>query len=270
VVHDLPGVGSNMQDHLDLYAIAECTGDHTYDRVARPHRTVWAGLEYLLFKTGPVTSTLFETGGFWYADKQARSPDIQFHLGLGSGIEAGVAAMTNPGVTLNSAFLRPRSRGTVRIVSSDPKTAPLIDPNYWVDPYDRECSIKGLRLAREILRQPALKPFVMAERMPGDDLNTDEELVEYAYRSCKTDHHPAATCAMGSGLDAVVAPDLKLRGLLGIPHYDAHALWVDAHGADLQFVVAVLSAAHRLDGKVQRGRRFDARGENTASPSYTP
>ena len=72
VVHDLPGVGSNMQDHLDLYAISECTGDHTYDRVARPHRTVWAGLQYLLFKTGPVTSTLFETGGFWYADKQAR------------------------------------------------------------------------------------------------------------------------------------------------------------------------------------------------------
>ena len=91
-MHDLPGVGANMQDHLDLYAISECTGDHTYDRVAQPHRTVWAGLQYLLFKTGPVTSTLFETGGFWYADEQARSPDIQFHLGLGSGIEAGVAA----------------------------------------------------------------------------------------------------------------------------------------------------------------------------------
>ena len=167
VVHDLPGVGSNMQDHLDLYAISECTGDHTYDRVARPHRTVWAGLQYLLFKTGPVTSTLFETGGFWYADKGARSPDIQFHLGLGSGIEAGVAQMKNPGVTLNSAFLRPRSRGTVRLASADPKAAPLIDPNYWADPYDRECSIRGLKLAREILRQPALKPFVMAERMPA-------------------------------------------------------------------------------------------------------
>ena len=133
-----------MQDHLDLYAICECTGDHTYDRIAQPHRTVWAGLQYLLFKTGPVTSTLFETGGFWYADKQARSPDIQFHLGLGSGIEAGVATMKNPGVTLNSAFLRPRSRGTVRLASADPKAAPLIDPNYWADPYDRECAIEGL------------------------------------------------------------------------------------------------------------------------------
>jgi choline dehydrogenase-like flavoprotein len=224
VVHDLPGVGSNMQDHLDLYAISECTGDHTYDRVARPHRTLWAGIEYLLFKTGPVTSTLFETGGFWYADKGARSPDIQFHLGLGSGIEAGVAQMKNPGVTLNSAFLRPRSRGTVRLASADPKAAPLVDPNYWADPYDRACALKGLRLAREILRQPALKPYVLAERLPGDDLSSDGELAEYAYRSCKTDHHPAGTCAMGMGRQAVVTPDLKLRGIEGLRVVDASVM----------------------------------------------
>jgi choline dehydrogenase-like flavoprotein len=224
VVHDLPGVGSNFQDHLDLYAICECTGDHTYDRIAQPHRTAWAGLQYLLFKTGPVTSTLFETGGFWYADKDARSPDIQFHLGLGSGIEAGVAQMKNPGVTLNSAFLRPRSRGAVRIGSADPMSAPLIDPNYWEDPYDRECAIKGLRLAREILRQPALKPFVLAERMPGDSLNSDEELAQYAYRTCKTDHHPTGTCAMGVGPLAVVTPDLKLRGIEGLRVADASVM----------------------------------------------
>ncbi|TIW51866.1 MAG: alanine-phosphoribitol ligase, partial [Mesorhizobium sp.] len=88
-IHDLPGVGSNMQDHLDLFVIAECTGDHTYDNYAKLHRTMWAGLQYLLLKKGPVASSLFETGGFWYADPTAASPDIQFHLGLGSGIEAG-------------------------------------------------------------------------------------------------------------------------------------------------------------------------------------
>ena len=90
VVHDLPGVGGNLQDHLDLYAIAECSGDYTYDNVAKPYRTVLAGLQYILTKKGPAASTLFETGGFWFADKNETAPDIQFHLGLGSGIEAGV------------------------------------------------------------------------------------------------------------------------------------------------------------------------------------
>src|ERR1700728_852775 len=250
VVHDLPGVGGNLQDHLDLYVICECTGDHTYDRVAQPHRTAWAGLQYLAFKTGPVTSTLFETGGFWYADKQARSPDIQFHLGLGSGIEAGVAAMKNPGVTLNSAFLRPRSRGTLRIASADPKAAPLIDPNYWADPYDRECAVKGLRMAREILRQPALEPFVTAERMPGDDVRTDEQLAEYAYRSCKTDHHPAGTCAMGSGANAVVTPDLKLYGLLGIRVVDASVMpFVPSSNTNAPTIMIAEKASDMILGK---------------------
>ncbi|PRH87883.1 alanine-phosphoribitol ligase [Labrys okinawensis] len=216
VVHDLPGVGENLQDHLDLYVIAECTGDHTYDNVAKPHRTAWAGLQYLLFKKGPVASTLFETGGFAYADKGARSPDIQFHLGSGSGIEAGVARLRNAGVTLNSAFLQPRSRGTVRLRSADPADHPLIDPNYWSDPYDKAMSLEGLRMAREILRQKALAPFILAERMPGPDKVSEADLSDYACRTCKTDHHPAGTCKMGIDDMAVVTPELKVRGLEGL------------------------------------------------------
>lgn len=216
VVHDLPGVGGNLQDHLDLFVIAECTGDHTYDSYAKWHRSALAGIEYLLLRKGPVASSLFETGGFWYADPEARSPDIQFHLGLGSGIEAGVAKLSNAGVTLNSAFLRPRSRGTVRLASSDPKAAPLIDPNYWEDPYDRTMSLEGLKLAREIVRQKALKPYVMAERLPGDGVVTDEDLFLYGCRHAKTDHHPAGTCKMGVDDMAVVDPELRLRGIDGL------------------------------------------------------
>ena len=216
VVHDLPGVGGNLQDHLDLFVICECTGEHTFDNYAKPHRAAWAGLQYLLFKTGPVSSSLFETGGFWFADETAPSPDIQFHLGLGSGIEAGVAKLRNTGVTLNSAFLRPRSRGTVRLASANPADAPLIDPNYWDDPYDREMALRGLDLAREIMRQKALKPFVLQEVLPGPVVNRHEDLVQFAWKNAKTDHHPVGTCKMGTDVMAVVGPDLKVHGLEGL------------------------------------------------------
>lgn len=223
-VHDLPGVGRNLQDHLDLFVIAECSGDFTYDNYAKLHRSAWAGLQYLLFRKGPVASSLFETGGFWYADPTAAQPDIQFHLGLGSGIEAGVEKLRNPGVTLNSAFLRPRSRGSVRLSGSDPAAAPLIDPNYWADPYDREISIKGLRTAREIMRQKALRPFVEREVLPGPSLKTDEQLFDYACGSAKTDHHPVGTCRMGHDDMAVVTPDLRLRGIENLRVCDASVM----------------------------------------------
>jgi choline dehydrogenase-like flavoprotein len=226
-LHDLPGVGENLQDHLDLYAIAECKGDFTYDGYAKLHRTVWAGIEYTLFKRGPVASTLFETGGFWYADAAAKAahwPDVQFHLGLGSGIEAGVEKLRNAGVTLNSAFLRLRSRGSVRLAGDDPFAMPLIDPNYWEDSCDRTASLEGLRMARDILRQPALEGFVLAERMPGPAITSESELSDYAFKTAKTDHHPVGTCRMGSDDAAVVDPQLRLRGIDGIRVCDASVM----------------------------------------------
>jgi choline dehydrogenase-like flavoprotein len=246
VVLDQPEVGANLQDHLDLFVIAECSGPHTYDRYARPLWSAWAGLRYLLTRTGPVASSLFETGGFWYADPAARSPDIQFHLGLGSGIEAGVAAMPQGGVTLNSAYLRPRSRGTVRLASADPMAAPLIDPNYWSDPHDREMSIRGLKLAREIMRQKALKPFVLAERLPGPGVESEADYFAYACTHAKTDHHPAGTCRMGADPGAVVDPELRFNGIGNLRVIDnsimptlvsantnATAIMIGEKGADL-------------------------------------
>jgi choline dehydrogenase-like flavoprotein len=270
VMHNLPGVGENMQDHLDLFVISECTGDHTYDGVAKLHRTLWAGLQYVLFRSGPVASSLFETGGFWYADAEARSPDIQFHLGLGSGIEAGVERLKNAGVTLNSAYLHPRSRGTVRLQSADPMAAPLIDPNYWSDPHDRKMSIEGLKLAREIMSQAALKPFVMAERLPGPKYNSDEELFDYGCANAKTDHHPVGTCKMGTDPMAVVDLDLKVHGLEGLRVCDssvmprvpscntnAPTIMMGEKGADIIRKLAPLSPAvfsHEMNEKRPRAR----------------
>jgi choline dehydrogenase-like flavoprotein len=256
VVHDLPGVGANLQDHLDLFAIAECTGDHTYDKYDRPHHAAWAGLQYLLFRRGPVASSLFETGGFWYADRenQARSPDIQFHLGLGSGIEAGMAKLKNAGVTLNTAYLRPRSRGTVRLASSDPAAAPLIDPNYWSDPHDRGQAIKGLRLAREILSQPALKRYVQNEVLPGPRAQTDEEMFDYACANAKTDHHPVGTCRIGPAGDpaSVVTPDLKLVGIEGLRVADASVMpFVPSCNTNAPTIMVAEKAADHILGKIR-------------------
>jgi choline dehydrogenase-like flavoprotein len=223
VVHDLPGVGENLHDHVDICTIAECTGRHTYDGMERWDRALWAGLQYKLMGTGPVTSSLFETGGFWYADEEAEWPDIQFHMGQGSGIEKGIAKIDGAGVTLNSTFARPRSRGTVRLASSDPNDAPLIDPNFWGDPYDREMNLRGVKMAREILRQPALKPFVRREVLPGENA-TDAEILEHAIGMAKTDHHPVGTCKMGKDEMAVVDPELRVHGLTGLRVCDASVM----------------------------------------------
>ena len=220
VVLDQPGVGSNLQDHLDLSVIAECTGDHTYDKYASPFWATLAGIRYLATRRGPVASSLFETGGFWYVEDGARSPDIQFHMGLGSGIEAGIAKIKS-GVTLNSAYMRPRSRGTVRLASNNPKDAPLIDPNYWSDPHDREMAIRGLKLAQQILASDPMRKYVRQEVIPGPDVKTDADYIAYANANAKTDHHPAGTCRMGSDPEAVVTPRLAFNGVERLRVVDA-------------------------------------------------
>ncbi len=216
VVLDQPQVGENLQDHLDLYCICELSGPYSYDRYAKPQWAAVAGLQYILTRKGPVASSLFETGGFWYADRDARSPDLQFHLGLGTGIEHGVVSMHQGGVTLNSCYLRPRSRGTVRLQSADPGRAPLIDPNYLQDARDREMSIAGLKLTQEILSQDPLKPFIKAERLPGPEVSSDQDYFDFICRHSKTSHHCAGTCRMGPDAEAVVDIRLKFNGIDGL------------------------------------------------------
>ena len=136
--------------------MSECNGRHSYDGYDKFPRSAIAALQYYLFKSGPVTSSLFETGLFWYSSDAAPLPDIQMHFGQGSGIEKGIVTIDKGGVTLNSAYMRPKSRGTVTLASADPKDAPLIDPNYWAEPEDLEGSLRGLEISREILSQPAI------------------------------------------------------------------------------------------------------------------
>ena len=224
VVHDLPGVGQNLQDHFDVYVVSECRGDFSYDKVKQPHRTLWAVLQYLLFRQGPIASTLIDAGGFWYADADAPAPDIQMHFVLGSGLEYGLAKLKGAGVTLNSCFSRPRARGAVTLRGADPRTPPAIDPNYWGDPYDREMSLRGFKLAREIMAQEAFRPFILCERHPGPDVRSDADIAAYARRVGKTDFHPVGTCKMGQDEMAVVDPALKVRGLDGLRVIDSSVM----------------------------------------------
>ena len=223
-MHELPGVGANLQDHMDVYAVNELTGDHSYDKHLKLHKQAWAALQYLLFGMGPVVSNLAEGGAFWFADRGARSPDIQFHFMVGSGLEHGLKKLENCGVTLNSAFLRPRSRGSVRLRSADPFAPPRIDPNYWDDPYDRKMSIEGFRIARRVMAAPAFKSFVLAERLPGPQCQSDEEIMAYARRFSKTDYHPVGTCKMGIDTAAVVDTSLRVRGLQGLRVCDSSVM----------------------------------------------
>jgi choline dehydrogenase-like flavoprotein len=129
--------------------------------------------------------------------------------------------MPDGGVTLNACYLRPRSRGSVRLQSADPSVAPLIDPNYLADPRDRELSIEGLKLAQRILSQEPLKPFIKAERLPGPDVKSDDEYFDFICEHSKTSHHAAGTCRMGVDPDAVLDPQLRFNGIEALRVADA-------------------------------------------------
>ncbi len=225
VVMDAPFVGENLHDHMDVFVVSECSGNHSFDRYKPWYMAAAAGVQYLAFGTGILGSNICDGGGFWFADPDAPAPDIQFHFLPGSGLEHGLAPIRN-GVTLNSAFLRPRSRGRVRLKSKDPLAKVHIDPNYWGDPYDVKISIAGFRLARRIMAQAAFKPFIKGEAHPGAQAETDDEIKEYAYRHAKTDYHPVGTCKMGAEDDptAVVTPRLLVKGIDGLRVCDSSVM----------------------------------------------
>lgn len=224
VLHALPGVGKNLQDHLDLDIIYELTDDHSLDRFNRVRpATVLAGLEYLAFRSGPFASNLVEAGGFSYANKDEKTPDLQFHFLPAARSEPGIASLQPGfGMTLNSYFLRPRSRGTVRVASSDPTQSPLIDPNFLADDYDLEMTIAGVQQSRQIMEQTSIAAFIKKEHIgDGSRVKTRDEYVKFVRSHGRTSYHPVGTCAMGTTDDSVVSPRLKVHGLEGLRVVDS-------------------------------------------------
>jgi len=220
VVHDLPGVGQNMQDHLDSYVVSDLAEPLSYDKADAFPRNISNGLQYLLFRTGPVTSVVAESGCF-AASKKSGRPDIQMHILPAYVVNSGRTPVKGFGITINTCVLRPESRGSVTLRSSNPDDMPLIDPNFHAVEADRKVSIAGVRLAREILSQPALAKYVLAERYPSKDAQTDEDILAYIRQYASVDYHPVGTCKMGSDEMSVVDPQLRIRGLDGIRVVDS-------------------------------------------------
>ncbi|NJC73426.1 alanine-phosphoribitol ligase [Planosporangium thailandense] len=227
VRHALVGVGKNLHDHCDLDIIYELNEYQSMDRFDRVRpATALAGLQYLALRSGPLRSTVVEAGAFSYANRDEASPDLQFHFLPASGAEAGIAAVRPGfGVTLNSYFVRPRSRGTVRLASADPRQQPIIDPNFVADDYDLEISAEGVKQSREIMAQPSMAPHIKAEHLAGGrQLKTKDDYIRFVRDFGRTSYHPVGTCAMGEGDLSVVSPDLRVHGLEGLRVVDSSVM----------------------------------------------
>ncbi|MCV6592204.1 MAG: GMC family oxidoreductase N-terminal domain-containing protein [Silicimonas sp.] len=218
VVQDLPGVGENLNDHFGIDIVAELNGHYSLDKYNKWHWAALAGIEYLAFKSGPITSNVVEGGAFWFADQAAQVPDLQFHFLAGAGAEAGVPSVPkgSSGITLNSYTVRPKARGTVRLRSANIEDAPLIDPNFLGHPDDLKTSIEGVKISREIFSQPSLQKHIKAIRFPDESVKSDADFEAYARQYGRTSYHPTCTCKMGTDEMAVVDPDCRVRGIDGL------------------------------------------------------
>ena len=217
VAHDLPGVGQNLHDHLDIFMMYNVKGVHSYDINKKPHRQLWAGLQYLAYRNGPVTGTIVEGGAFCWANKSVSEPDLQYHFLAGTGVEeVNNDTSHGNGCTLNGYFLHTRSRGSVSLRSADPSVPPIIDPNFLAETYDMDRTVDCVKVGQEIMSQPSMAKFVVNEFLPGPKCQTKTDYEAYCRDRARSGYHPVGTCKMGADDMAVVDPQLRVHGLDGL------------------------------------------------------
>jgi len=221
VVHDLPGVGKNLQDHLNVNVVRRAKRGSTLDGKNRGLAPIAVALEYLLYGTGPGTTNVAEAGAFAISELGAASPDIQYHFIPAQVVNHARTPMDGDGVTLHACCLRPQSRGEIRLASADPLQPPIMDPNYLAADYDLKILIAGLRQGRKILAAAAFAPWLEEERIPGKAAQSNAELESFIRATAETEYHPVGTCKMGSDPMAVVDDELRLRGIERLRVIDA-------------------------------------------------
>jgi choline dehydrogenase len=219
VVHALEGVGANLQDHLQARVIFRCTQPVTTNDALR----TWSGklrigLDYVLRRGGPMAVGINQGGIFARAMASAARPDVQFHFATLSSDMAGSPVHEFSGFTMSVCQLRPTSRGTVSIKSTNPLEPPSMQPRYLSTEDDRVTLVAGIRLARKLAATRAMRPFVAAEYRPGSDAVSDDELLEFARNTAGTIFHPSGTTRMGPAADpaAVVDPQLRVHGMAAL------------------------------------------------------
>ncbi|MEE4330441.1 MAG: choline dehydrogenase [Wenzhouxiangella sp.] len=218
VRHELPEVGRNLQDHLDICTLTRCSQPVTYDQLSE----LRVGLQYFLHHEGEGTSNIAEAGGFLLSgrDRDDR-PDIQLHFVPALLDDHGRHRLPGDGYTLHACPLRPRSRGHLALRSADPRQPIAIHANYLSEAFDLEMMLDCVRLSRDILGQPAFKPFRAHEIFPGNDVTSRDGLIDFIRTKAEPIYHPVGTCRMGSDPHAVVDPQLKVKGIDGLRVIDA-------------------------------------------------
>ena len=225
-VHDLSGVGANLQDHLDVILSWETPGITTaYSHNAGLNRLA-TGLKYMLFGQGPGRQNFLEAGAFLKSRPDLDRPDLQLHCVLAIMKDHGKQGAEKDGFSIHVCQLRPESRGAVGLRSADPMDDPAIFPNYLAAEEDRRALREGVKIVREVARQPALTKLHIGECAPGTVVSTDDEIDAWIRREAETIYHPVGTCKMGASDDptAVVDAALKVRGLNGLRVIDASVM----------------------------------------------
>lgn len=226
VVHDLPGVGENLQDHLDVCMSWECPQPITIYSLRKGFKTLTIGLEYLFQRKGLGAQNMLESGAFLRSRPDLDRPDLQVHTVLAMMQDHGKVQIKKDGFTFHVCQLRPESRGRVGLKSADPLADPAIFANYLSAEEDRRAMREGVRMMRDVAAQAALKPYIKDEYAPGADVQSDADIDAWIRRSAETIYHPVGTCRMGAAGDpmAVVDADCRVQGLAGLRVVDASVM----------------------------------------------
>jgi len=225
VVHHLPGVGENMQDHLEVYVQHRCTQPVSVWPSMQWYNKPWVGLQWLLAKRGPAATNHFEAGGFIPSNEDMPYPNLMFHFLPVAVRYDGTSPGGGHGYQVHVGPMYADTRGSVKLKSADPLAKPALRFNYLSTEQDRSEWVEAIRCARKILNQPAFDEFSGGEISPGPDIETDEEILAWVGHEGETAYHPSCTCKMGTDERSVIDPKtMQVHGLDGLSIVDASAM----------------------------------------------